>query len=116
MYRNSPDGICGHEDCGQMSAWYDMSAMGFYPVNPCGGEYEFGAPLFPEVTLNLQNGKTFTVLCHYEQDKESLHHYNCHSERSEEYLPQTYHLNGKRIKGTTITHRDIMNGGVLEFE
>lgn len=116
MYRNSPDGICGNEDCGQMSAWYVMSAMGFYPVNPCGGEYEFGAPLFPEVTLNLQNGKTFTVLCHYEQDKESLHHYNCHSERSEEYLPQTYHLNGKRIKGTTITHRDIMNGGVLEFE
>lgn len=116
MYRNSPDGICGNEDCGQMSAWYAMSAMGFYPVNPCGGEYELGAPLFPEVTLNLQNGKTFTVLCHYEQDKESLHHYNCHSERSEEYLPQTYHLNGKRIKGTTITHRDIMNGGVLEFE
>ena len=105
MYRNSPDGLCGNEDCGQMSAWYVMSAMGFYPVDPCGGEYELGMPLFPEVTLHLADGKAFTIVCH--------------SERSEEPKAKKSlkpHLNGKHIKGTTISHRDIINGGVLEFK
>ena len=96
MYRNSPDGVCGNEDCGQMSAWYVMSAMGFYPVNPCGGEYELGMPLFPEVTLHLADGKTFTV-------------------KSEGKRKKVY-LNGKRIKGTRISHKDIIEGGVLEFK
>jgi predicted alpha-1,2-mannosidase len=96
MYRNTPDGICGNEDCGQMSAWYVMSAMGFYPVNPCGGEYELGMPLFPEVKLHLENGKTFTV-------------------RSEGERKKAY-LNGRRIKGSTISHKDIIEGGVLEFK
>ena len=135
MYRNTPDGICGNEDCGQMSAWYVMSAMGFYPVNPCGGEYELGMPLFPEVTLHLADGKEFTIVCHSDECKEekfqkaerdfsvaTLHRNDkkvCHSERSEESLKKktlkTY-LNGKRIKGTTITHKDIIEGGVLEFK
>ena len=96
MYRNAPDGLCGNEDCGQMSAWYVMSALGFYPVNPCGGEYELGAPLFPEATLHLENGKTFTV-------------------RSEGECKKAY-LNGRRIKGTAISHKDIIEGGVLEFK
>ena len=131
LYRNAPDGLCGNEDCGQMSAWYVMSALGFYPVNPCGGEYELGAPLFPEATLHLENGKTFTVVCHFSG-------YNCLSERSEESKKDekdssvaTLHrddrtvkylkslkprLNGKRLKGTVITHEDIMNGGMLEFK
>jgi predicted alpha-1,2-mannosidase len=95
MYRNTPDGICGNEDCGQMSAWYVMSAMGFYPVSPCGGEYELGLPLFPKVKLHLENGKTFTV-------------------RSDGKCKKVY-LNGKRIKGTTISHKDIIEGGTLEF-
>jgi predicted alpha-1,2-mannosidase len=99
MYRNSPDGICGNEDCGQMSAWYVMSAMGFYPVNPCGGEYELGTPLFPELTLHLPGGKVFTV----KTGEKSEGHYN------------SILLNGKEIEGTTISHSDIVAGGVLEF-
>jgi predicted alpha-1,2-mannosidase len=104
MYRNTPDGLCGNEDCGQMSAWYVMSAIGFYPINPCGGEYELGIPLFPEVTLHLENGKAFSVMCHSEQSKESYRHY---------LKP---YLNGKLIEGTTISHKEIMEGGVLEFK
>ena len=96
MYRNTPDGLCGNEDCGQMSAWYVMSAMGFYPVDPCGGEYELGVPLFPEVKLNLENGNVFKVTKNGNKGK-------------------TY-LNGKRIKSTTISHKEIMSGGVLEFK
>lgn len=136
MYRNAPDGLCGNEDCGQMSAWYVMSAMGFYPVNPCGGEYELGAPLFPKATLHLPDGKRFTVLCHFGQSEDNPR--QCSSDRSEE-SPKSHHqenardssaatlhrndtdryreafLNGKRLKGTAITHRDIIDGGVLEF-
>ncbi len=100
MYRNSPDGICGNEDCGQMSAWYVMSALGFYPVNPCGGEYELGAPLFPEMTLHLTNGKKFTVKAADIQG----------------YQYSGASLNGRKIEGTTINHRDIMEGGELSFE
>ena len=96
MYRNTPDGICGNEDCGQMSAWYVMSAMGFYPVDPCGGEYELGVPLFPEVKLNLENGNVFKVTKNGNKGKA--------------------YLNGKRIKSTTISHKEIMSGGVLEFK
>ena len=98
MYRNSPDGICGNEDCGQMSAWYVMSAMGFYPVNPCGGEYELGMPLFPEITLHLADGKKFTIKNHKGKK-----------------VPRA-HLNGKKVRGTKITHHDIISGGLLEFK
>ena len=103
LYRNTPDGICGNEDCGQMSAWYVMSAMGFYPVNPCGGEYELGMPLFPEIKIHLDNGKEFNII------------------RSNDYKekksPKTVkpRLNGKKVKGTTIRHSDIMQGGKLSF-
>ena len=142
MYRNTPDGLCGNEDCGQMSAWYVFSAMGFYPVDPVSGEYELGAPLFDEVSIELPDGKTFTILCHSERSEESQNEHNakalCHSERSEE-SPKSHNqetardssvatllqndtahhrkafLNGKRVEGTTITHRDIISGGVLEF-
>ena len=103
LYRNTPDGLCGNEDCGQMSAWYVFSAMGFYPVDPVGGVYEVGAPLFEEVKLHLANGNTFTVQCNPE-----------HSENESRILKAF--LNGNELEGTTITHRDIMNGGVLEFK
>lgn len=103
LYRNTPDGLCGNEDCGQMSAWYVFSAMGFYPVDPVGGVYEVGAPLFEEVKLHLANGNTFTVQCNLE-----------HSENESRLLKAF--LNGNELEGTTITHRDIMNGGVLEFK
>ena len=62
LYQNAPDGICGNEDCGQMSAWFVFSSMGFYPVDPISGKYEIGTPIFPEVKMHLANGKTFVVL------------------------------------------------------
>ena len=97
MYRNSPDGICGNEDCGQMSAWYVMSAMGFYPVNPCGGEYELGVPLFPEVKIHLNKGKTFTI-------------------KAKETGKNRVLLNGENVVGTTISHKEIIEGGELKFQ
>ena len=103
LYRNTPDGLCGNEDCGQMSAWYVFSAMGFYPVDPVGGVYEVGAPLFEEVKLHLANGNTFTVQCNPEHSENGIR-------------PLKAFLNGNELEGTTITHRDIMNGGVLEFK
>ena len=103
LYRNTPDGICGNEDCGQMSAWYVMSAMGFYPVNPCGGEYELGMPLFPEIKIHLDNGKEFSIIRSNDyKDKKS----------QKSVKPR---LNGKKVKGTTIRHSDIMQGGKLSF-
>ena len=97
LYRNTPDGVCGNEDCGQMSAWYVMSAMGFYPVNPCGGEYELGVPLFPEAKIHLDNGKTFTITADKDNGKHNVL------------------LNGKPIDDTIISHKDIMMGGTLSF-
>ena len=103
LYRNTPDGICGNEDCGQMSAWYVMSAMGFYPVNPCGGEYELGMPLFPEIKIHLDNGKEFSIISSNDyKDKKS----------QKAVKPR---LNGKKVKGTTIRHSDIMQSGKLSF-
>ena len=103
LYRNTPDGLCGNEDCGQMSAWYVMSAMGFYPVDPCGGEYELGTPLFPEANLRLSNGEVFTI----KSVNQPADYPNNIKKVS---------LNGKKIKGSTISHKDIMSGGVLEFK
>lgn len=100
LYRNTPDGLCGNEDCGQMSAWYIFSAMGFYPVTPVGGEYEIGTPLFPETRIHLHNGKTFTIKA---QDVS----------RKNFYIKKKL-LNGKRHNSTSITHKQIMNGGTLE--
>ena len=114
LYRNTPDGLCGNEDCGQMSAWYVMSAMGFYPVDPCGGEYELGAPLFPEVNLHLENGKLFTITCHF--SGEALNNTSQRSEESQKKNAPRVCLNGKRVKGTTISHNDIIEGGTLEFK
>ncbi|MBO7273067.1 MAG: glycoside hydrolase family 92 protein, partial [Bacteroidaceae bacterium] len=103
LYRNTPDGICGNEDCGQMSAWYVMSAMGFYPVNPCGGEYELGMPLCPEIKIHLDSGNEFSIIRSNDyKDKKSQ-------------KPVKPRLNGKKVKGTTIIHSDIMQGGKLSF-
>ena len=114
LYRNTPDGLCGNEDCGQMSAWYVMSAMGFYPVDPCGGEYELGAPLFPEVKLHLENGKVFTITCHF--SGEALNNTSEQSEESQKKNAPRVCLNGDIITGTTISHNDIIEGGTLEFK
>ncbi len=102
LYRNTPAGLCGNEDCGQMSAWYVFSAMGFYPVNPVSGQYEIGTPLFPEMKLHLVNGKTFTVMAPA-VSKENI------------YI-QSVKLNGQPYDKSYITHEQIMNGATLEFE
>lgn len=102
LYRNTPDGLCGNEDCGQMSAWYIMSAMGFYPVKPVGGEYELGTPLFPHIEMYLRNSKTFTIKAP-KVNRENI------------YVKQRL-LNGKIHPTTTITHKDIMDGGTIEIE
>ena len=101
LYFNAPAGLCGNEDCGQMSAWYVFSAMGFYPVNPVSGEYEIGTPLFPEMRLNLDNGKTFTVLAP-------------NVSRENIYI-QSVKMNGQPYDKSYITHQQIMDGATIEF-
>ena len=101
LYFNAPAGLCGNEDCGQMSAWYVFSAMGFYPVNPVSGEYEIGTPLFPEIRLNLSNGKTFTVLAP-------------NVSRENIYI-QSVTVNGQPYDKSYITHQQIMDGATVEF-
>ena len=102
LYKNEPAGLCGNEDCGQMSAWYVFSAMGFYPVNPVSGKYEIGTPLFPEMQLHLANGKTFTVLAP-KVNKENI------------YI-QSIKIDGKTYDKTYLTHEQIMSGATVEFE
>ena len=102
LYTNTPDGLCGNEDCGQMSAWYVFSAMGFYPVNPVSGVYEIGTPLFPKMELELANGKKFTVIA------KGVSRENC-------YI-QSVKLNGEPYRESSITHQQIMDGATLEME
>lgn len=102
FYKATPDGLIGNEDCGQMSAWYIFSAMGFYPVNPVDGTFVFGSPLLDRVTMNLNNGKKFEIIAHNNSQRNI-------------YI-KSIKLNGKPYDKFYITYEDIMNGGVLEFE
>lgn len=102
LYLNTPAGLCGNEDCGQMSAWYIFSAMGFYPVNPAAMQYEIGTPLFTETKLHLANGKTFTV--------------KAPAVSKENIYISSVKLNGKPLETSYITHDQIMEGSTLEFE
>ena len=102
LYTNEPSGLCGNEDCGQMSSWYVFSALGFYPVDPISGRYEIGSPLFPEAKLHLGNGKTFTIIAH-----------NAGEENP--YI-QSIHVNGKPYDKSYITHQMIMQGDTVSFE
>lgn len=102
LYTNTPDGISGNEDCGQMSAWYVFSSLGFYPVTPASNEYIIGSPLFDKATINLENGNTFTV------SAENISEEN-------KYIKKAY-LNGQKYSFSYIKHSDIMNGGSLVFE
>lgn len=102
LYTNTPAGLCGNEDCGQMSAWYVFSAMGFYPVNPISQTYEIGSPVFPRLSISLPNGKTFTVIAHNASPE------NC-------YI-QSIKLNGKPYDKSYITHSQILEGVTLEME
>lgn len=102
FYKNAPDGLIGNEDCGQMSAWYVMSALGFYQVAPSIPRYDIGTPLFKEAKIYLENGKTFTVKAPKVSDKN--------------IYVESVKLNGKDHGKTFFDHSNIMNGGVMEFE
>ncbi|MDD7913090.1 GH92 family glycosyl hydrolase [Polaribacter sp. MSW5] len=102
LYTNTPDGISGNEDCGQMSAWYIFSSLGFYPVTPGANQYIIGAPLFKKATINLESGKSFTVQAN-----------NISSENK--YIKSVL-LNGTNYENSFINHTDIMKGGSLVFE
>lgn len=100
LYTDKPAGLCGNEDVGQMSAWYILSAMGLYQVEPCGGVYQLGSPIVEEAVIPVGEEKTFTIRTHGGSDKA--------------IYVKKYVLNGKQISGTTITHDQIMAGGVLD--
>ncbi len=100
QYKNEPNGHCGNEDCGQMSSWYILSSLGFYPVNPAQGVYDLGVPMFEEAIVEVANGKTFTV------SADGL---------EENQFVQSVALNGETLNRSYITHKEIMNGGSLVF-
>jgi putative alpha-1,2-mannosidase len=102
FYKPTPDGLIGNEDCGQMSAWYILSALGFYEVAPSIPNYDFGTPLFREAKINLENGKSFITRAQNVSDKNI-------------YI-KSVKLNGKPYRKTFFAHEDLMNGGTLEFE
>ncbi len=100
-YSDTPTGILGNEDCGQMSAWYVFTAMGFYPLNPASADYMIGSPLFTRVTLRLANGKTFTV--------------NAKDNSPANIYIQSATLNGRPLDAPVLSHADIVAGGALTF-
>ncbi len=100
LYTDQPAGLCGNEDVGQMSAWYVMSALGLYQVEPCGGIYQLGSPIVETATIDLPDGKTFTVRTHDGSQKA--------------IYVKKYVLNGKPLKVNYITHAQIMAGGTLD--
>jgi predicted alpha-1,2-mannosidase len=102
LYQAAPDGLCGDEDTGQMSAWYVFSALGFYPVCPGDPAYLIGSPLFNKATLTLPGGKTFTI--------------TAKNNGPQEFYIQGALLNGETFDKTFISHEQIMNGGGLEFQ
>jgi predicted alpha-1,2-mannosidase len=102
FYPNNPDGLIGNEDCGQMSAWFVLSAMGFYPVTPASGLYAIGTPLFNEVKIHLENGKTFTITAP-------------NKTASSIYITDLK-LNNKKYNNSFIKHTDLENGGKLTFD
>lgn len=102
LYHDAPAGLCGNEDVGQMSAWYVLSAMGLYQVEPAGGIYQIGSPLFRRVSLQVGEGKTFSIVA---RDNSPENIYVCAAT-----------LNGEPYSRSYITYQDIMQGGVLELQ
>lgn len=101
MYLDQPDGLSGNEDVGQMSAWYILSSVGLYQVDPVGGRFVIGSPLFDKATVNVGAGKTFTVVAKNNSDKN--------------IYVQSARLNGKTLKNSYVDFNDIRNGGTLEL-
>lgn len=101
MYQDAPDGLAGNEDCGQMSAWYILSALGFYPVTPGNNEYIMGTPGFSSATIHLENGKKFSVTAAGLTDAA--------------FYIRSVNMNGKGYSKSYIQHSDIIQGGLLKF-
>ena len=102
FYKNNIDGLCGNDDCGQMSAWYIFSAMGFYPVCPGSDQYVLGAPYLPYMKVRLGNGKTLEIKAPEVSD--------------ENRYVQKVMLNGQEITKLYLTHEQLMQGGELIFK
>lgn len=98
---NAPDGLLGNDDCGQMSAWYIFSTLGFYPVNPCGGEFILGAPQAEKSILHLENGHVLTI------EAENI--------SKENIFVESVSFNGTQITNNRIQYKDLMQGGMLKF-
>ena len=101
MYLDQPDGLSGNEDVGQMSAWYILSSVGLYQVDPVGGRFVIGSPLFDKATVNVGGGKTFTVVAKNNSDRN--------------IYVQSARLNGKALKNSYVDFNDIRHGGTLEL-
>ena len=101
MYTDKPDGLCGNEDVGQMSAWYILSAMGFYPVHPAEGIFQIGTPMMNEARIKLPDNKTFII--------------KVKRKKAEDYLVKSMKLNGQPYTKNYIHYKEIMAGGILEF-
>lgn len=101
MYNNTSSGYAGNDDCGEMSAWYIFSAMGFYPVNPASGSYSIGTPLFDKCTIHLPSGTDFVI--------------TASRKHPAEYAVKSMTLNDKRLLKPYLSYEDIVNGGHLHF-
>ncbi|HUH28506.1 GH92 family glycosyl hydrolase, partial [Gelidibacter sp.] len=101
QYNTTPNGLSGNEDCGQMSAWYVLSSIGLYPMNPASAEYEIGTPIFEKATIKLSENKTFVIEAENVSDKN--------------FYIQSATFNGKDFNQTRISHEDILKGGTLHF-
>ena len=102
FHNNTPDGMIGNDDCGQMSAWYILSTLGFYPVNPANGEFVLGVPQVKKAVLHIKNNKTFTI--------------DANNFSVENIFQENPTLNGTLLSKPTINYQDIMNGGALRFQ
>ena len=101
QYQNNPTGLSGNEDCGQMSAWYIFSALGFYPCNPSSGEYVFGSPLIDKASIKVSNNKIFTIRI-------------INNNGANKYI-QSVSINGKPYSKTYLTHAALMRGGNMKI-
>ena len=101
QYHAAPDGLGGNDDCGQMSAWFLFSTLGFYPVSPASDQYQLGSPAIKSAVLKLENGKTLKIEAINQSDKN--------------VYVQKVLINGKKINRNYITHTEIMSGGKIIF-
>jgi putative alpha-1,2-mannosidase len=102
LYFNNPNGLAGNEDCGQMSAWYVLNAMGFYSFSPGDSTYSIGRPIFDEVQISLPTGNVFTI--------------KTNNNANDNKYVQSVYMNGKKLSKPFFTHQQILDGGILEFE